>query len=54
MAHWVIYSKGFEGSFYTCSSCGETYWDIARYVGAEDFCPNCGEQMNVSEDEYIN
>ena len=53
MAHWIIDFRGFGGSFYTCSKCRKTYWDIARYVGCEEKCPNCGTPINDDENEYI-
>ena len=53
MAHWIIDFRGFGGTFYTCSKCGKTYWDIAQYVGCEEQCPNCGTPINDDENEYV-
>ena len=53
MAHWIIDDWGFGGSYYRCSHCGESWWDIFYDVGMEDNCPNCGEPIDVAETEYL-
>lgn len=53
MAHWIIEDKGFGGSWYRCSECGEGYWDVANYVAREDNCPHCNALIDTDENEYI-
>lgn len=53
MAHWIIEDHGFGGQYYTCSNCKELWIDIFHYVGGEDYCPNCGEPIDIDENEYI-
>lgn len=53
MAHWIIEDMGFGGQCYTCSNCIETYLDTFKDVSGEDYCPNCGEHIDVDKTEYI-
>lgn len=52
-AHWIIDFRGFGGTFYTCSKCGEVYWDIIQDVNSEERCPNCRTPINDDENEYV-
>lgn len=52
MAYWIIDDYGFSGQYFECSNCGERYWDILRYVGDEECCPNCHEKME-GENVYL-
>ena len=51
MAHWIIKDKGLQGMFYTCSNCGEVYWDIFDKIDY-DFCLACKSFMEKDEEEY--
>ena len=53
MAHWIIDDHGFGGTYYTCSACGESYWDIFDTVIGEDCCPNCKTPINEEENIYM-
>ena len=53
MAHWIIDDWGFGGSYYKCSHCGESWWDILDDINMEDYCPNCGEPINDDDNEYL-
>ena len=52
MAHWIIDFWGFGGSYYKCSNCGETYWDILDEIDDEK-CPSCNELIDEDENEYF-
>lgn len=48
--HWIISRNGFAGELYTCSSCGESYWDPPqKYIGS---CRVCHTVMDLSANEY--
>lgn len=53
MAHWIIDDRGFGGTYYKCSECGENWCDIYSDVSMEESCPNCGALINEDEVEYI-
>ena len=53
MAHWIIDYRGFGGTYYKCSECGENWCDIYSDVSIEENCPNCGALINEDEVEYI-
>jgi hypothetical protein len=49
-AHWIISGHGFAGELYTCSVCGETYWDLPqKYMGS---CRVCKMVMDLSSTEF--
>ena len=52
-AHWIIDFRGFGGTVYTWSKCGEVYCDIFEDVLGEEQCPNCGTPINDDENEYV-
>lgn len=45
---WIPYSKVYECR-YECSSCG--YHLIGIHESEANFCPNCGADMRVGEEE---
>jgi hypothetical protein len=48
--HWTVSKHGFAGELYTCSSCGETYWDLPqKYMGR---CRVCKTVMDLSRTEF--
>ena len=49
MAHWIIDDKGFAGTYYTCSDCGQTYWDIVDDVSINEHCPSCNALIEENE-----
>lgn len=50
MAYWVIDDRGFGGMLYTCSECGQCYWDIFdKSIFLRETCPNCG--VKITEEE---
>ena len=51
MAHWIINDKGLNGAFYTCSNCGQRYWDILDKIDYK-CCACCNSPMNEDEEEY--
>lgn len=53
MAHWIIDDRGFGGTFYRCSECRESWWDILDHVDLDDHCPNCGSIMNEDDTVYM-
>lgn len=53
MAHWIIDDHGFGGQFYTCSVCGEGWWDILDNPERWESCPNCKDRIYEDETEYI-
>ena len=53
MAHWIIDYRGFGGTYYKCSECGENWCDIYSDVSMKESCPNCGALINEDEVEYI-
>lgn len=53
MAYWIIDFRGFEGTYYTCSDCGEVYNDICEYVYLDGPCPNCFARMDEDEHVYM-
>lgn len=51
MAHWIIEDKGFGGSEFQCSNCGDLWNDIFHSgVGCWKKCPSCGEEMDERSD----
>lgn len=52
MAHWKIDFYGFGGSWYKCSDCGASFWDILDKFDT-DICPECGEPMDEDAAEYF-
>jgi DNA-directed RNA polymerase subunit RPC12/RpoP len=53
MAHWIIDDHGFGGTYYTCSECGEIYWDILDHGCGGDTCIRCGSPMDEDETVYM-
>ena len=53
MAHWIIEDKGFGGTIYQCSNCGELWNDLFQDYGSLECCPFCGEPIDRDKDEYI-
>lgn len=51
MAHWIIEDQGFVGTYYTCSECGEYFWDIFELPDISE-CPKCHAKMD-KDNEYI-
>lgn len=52
-AHWIIDFHGFAGTYYKCSECGASFWDVMEEVDSEGPCPNCGVLMNEDEHVYM-
>ena len=52
MAHWKIDFHGFGGTYYTCSECGASFWDILDQYD-DEHCPECGEPMDEDAAEYF-
>ena len=52
MAHYIIDDRGFGGTWYKCSNCGESFWDILEHVDLYE-CPACGEEIDPDENEYV-
>lgn len=53
MAHWIIDDHGFGGSWYRCSKCGSSHWDILDDVCGEEFCPDCGATIDWDANVYM-
>lgn len=55
MAHWIIEDKGFGGTDYQCSECGNI-WNDLFYKGSlsmAERCPGCEASFNEDEIEYV-
>lgn len=52
MAHWIIDDYGFGGTFYECSECGQTFWDICDDVCGAEECPNYKASINDEQTVY--
>lgn len=53
MAHWIIEFKGFGGTSYMCSNCGDSWNDIYHDVSSLSCCPSCHELIWQEENEYV-
>lgn len=53
MAHWIIEDVGSAGTIYTCSSCGTIFNNVIIDVSVLDQCPECDEDIDEDENEYV-